>query len=81
MANRSASAKFWLSLGTCLVVFAGLVWLSHSRAKKSLQEWKARMTAQGERFDIDELAPPPAPYDTNVGELMWNCSTVRAPTA
>jgi hypothetical protein len=48
MANRSASAKIWLGLGT------GLVWLSHRRAVNALQVWKARMITQGERFGIDE---------------------------
>jgi len=78
MAKRSASAKVWLGLGTCLVLFAGLVWLSQWGGKESLQAWRARMVAQGERFGIDELAPPPAPYEPAVGELMAAANRLRS---
>jgi len=77
MANRSASAKVWLGLGMCLVLFAGLIWWSHWRGRKTLQAWKARMTAQGERFGIDELAPPPKTNDSNVGELIAAANRLR----
>jgi hypothetical protein len=77
MAKRSTSAKIWLGLGTCLILFAGLVWLSHWRAVNSLQAWKARMIAQGERFGIDELAPPLAPNDPKAVELMAAANRLR----
>jgi hypothetical protein len=77
MAKRSTSAKIWLGLGTCLVLFAGLVWLSHWRGVNALQAWKAQMIAQGERFGIDELAPPPAPHDPKAGELMAAANRLR----
>jgi hypothetical protein len=77
MANRSASAKIGLGLGACLVLLAGLVWLNHWRAKKSLQEWKACMVAQGERFGIDELAPPLAPNDPKARELIAAANRLR----
>jgi len=78
MAKRSASAKIWIGLGTCLVLFASLVWLSHRRAVNALQAWKARMTSQGERFGIDELAPPPMTNDSNVGELVAAANRLRS---
>ena len=78
MGKRSTSAKIWLGLGTCLVLVAVLAWLSHWRAVNHLQAWKARMVAQGERFGVDELAPPLAPYDPNVGELMAAASRLRS---
>jgi hypothetical protein len=77
MAKRSVAAKIWLGLGACLVLFAGLLWLSHRRAAKSLQAWKASMAAEGERFGIDELAPPPALYDANAGELIAAVNRLR----
>jgi len=55
MTKRSAPSKFWLGLGTCLVRFTGLIWLSHRRAAKTLQTWKARMAAQGERLKNNGL--------------------------
>src|SRR5882724_1590157 len=70
MANRSASLKIGLALGTCLVLFPGLVWFNHWRSVNALQAWKARMIAQGERFTIDQLAPPLAPNDPKAVELM-----------
>ena len=36
------------------------------------------MTAQGERFGIDELAPPPAPDDPNLSELMAAANRLRS---
>jgi len=54
------------------------LWLSHSRGKLSLKQWKTRMTAQGEKFGIDELAPPPAPHDTNLDELIAASDRLRS---
>src|SRR5436189_5627470 len=36
------------------------------------------MTAQGEKFGIDELAPPPAPHDTNLDELIAAADRLRS---
>jgi len=54
-----------------------MVWLSHWRGSASLKSYIARMMAQGERFGIDELAPPPAPNDTNFGALMAAANRLR----
>ena len=78
MANRSASLKIGLVLGTCLVLFPGLIWFNHWRAVNALQAWKTRMIAQGERFGIDELAPPLAPNDPKAGELMAAANRLRS---
>src|SRR5262245_19788603 len=77
MAKLSASAKIWLGLGLCLVLFAGLVWLSQWRAKKTLQTYKARLAAQRERLGIDELAPPTAPNAPTLGTLMNAANRLR----
>jgi hypothetical protein len=78
MAKRSTAAKIWLSIAMGVVVFAGLIWLSHWRAKKTLRTYKARLVAQGARFGIDEIAPPPAPYDEDFSVLMTEASRLRA---
>ncbi len=77
MAKLSASAKIWLGVGVGLVLFAGLVWLNHWRAKKTLQTYKARLVAQGERLGIDELAPPAASHAPTFGVLMNAANRLR----
>ena len=70
MSRPRAFRKILAILGAGLVVLGALLWISHSRGKVSLQQWRTRMAAQGERFGIDELAPPPAPHDTNLDGLI-----------
>ena len=78
MSRPRVVRKIQLILGAGLVVLGALLWLSHSRGKVSLQQWKARMTAQGEKFGIDELAPPPAPPDTNLAALIAAADRLRS---
>jgi len=77
MSRPGAFRKILLILGAGLVVLGSLLWLSHTRGKESLKQWKTRMTVQGEKFAIDELAPPPAPHDTNLDELIAAVGRLR----
>ena len=70
MSRPGAFRKIAWIVAACLAALGALLWLSRFRGRESLQQWKARMTARGERFGIDELAPPLARRDTNLDELI-----------
>ncbi|HXT40837.1 MAG TPA: DUF4974 domain-containing protein [Candidatus Angelobacter sp.] len=71
MANRSASGWILTGVGACVVLFASTIWFGRSQSRRSLEAWKARMIARGEKFGIDELAPPPSTTsDTNLDRII-----------
>ena len=64
MRKPDAFRKILLILGAGLVVLGALLWLSHSRGKVSLKQWKTRMTAQGEKtMDKAINMPDATPID------------------
>ena len=64
-------------------MFPGLVavfvWINHLAGNRSLQAWKAQMAARGERFSIDEIAPPTlSSVDTNLFRFNAAANQLRS---
>jgi len=71
MAKPGFPRKVFIGLTAFLCLMAALIWVSGWHGRRSLQIWKARMVAQGEKFGIDELAPPlPTTNDTNFDRIL-----------
>src|SRR5688572_19807229 len=61
-------------LGFCSVGVLAFLFLiiEHFRGPWLLNRWKARMTAKGETFEIDQMAPRRlAPEDNGLPRLLW----------
>ena len=62
-----------------LGLVAVVVWINHLAGNRSLQAWKAQMAARGERFSIDEIAPPTLSIvDTNLFRFNTAANQLRS---
>ena len=67
MSRPSISRKIFAGTLVFLGLVAVFVWINHLAGNRSLQAWKAQMAARGEKFSIDEIAPPTlSSVDTNL---------------
>ena len=77
------SAEYFPQIFAGILVFPGLVavfvWINHLAGNRSLQAWKAQMAARGERFSIDEIAPPTlSSVDTNLFRFNAAANQLRS---
>ncbi len=70
---------FLVVAGSVIALLVLFLVEEHFRGKWALARWQARMTAQGEKFQIEHLIPtPPLPADNGFAELVWAASQLQA---
>lgn len=62
--------KIGLGLAVVLAVASLAAYISHVRTKGAIEEYKAKLGADGEKLAIAELIPPSAPADKNGAEFL-----------
>ncbi len=71
--------KILIALGCLLVALVLFPVIEHYRGKWALERWKAIMAAKGEKFNIEELIPPPpAPADNAFPDVLFASGRLRA---
>src|SRR5260221_643977 len=71
--------KLWLGAGVLALLPVLFLLEGHCRGNWALERWKARMTTQGEKFEIDSLTPlQPEDADNGLPKLIWFASLLTA---
>jgi hypothetical protein len=71
--------KILIALGCLVVALVLFPVIEHYRGKWALERWKADMAAKGEKFNIEELIPPPpAPADNAFPDVLFASFRLRA---
>ncbi len=71
--------KLWLGAGVVTLLPVLFLVEEHFRGNWALERWKARMTARGEKFEIDSLTPLlPDDADNGLPKLIWFASQLTA---
>src|SRR5260221_9156286 len=71
--------KLWLGAGVLALLPVLFLLEEHCRGNWALERWKARMTTQGEKFEIDSLTPlQPEDADNGLPKLIWFASLLTA---